>query len=195
MGVRNRYLLIAVLCFALISPACNSDPTAEVQSPLPGPFDGSVLHKQILKYKTWTVVNPEPVKLDGFLGTLCADVRNPPETPHKDNFIRVYVNEVGQEAMLKARDPKFPVGTIVIKEKLAQKQSQKPEFYTIMVKRESGYDSSSGDWQYLIMNSAQTRIEKPSDIESCQSCHAAWAKRSDFVSRAYLSPEQNQKLR
>jgi hypothetical protein len=59
---------------------------------------------------------------------------------------------------------------IVIKEKLAQKQSQTPEFYTIMVKRESGYDSSSGDWQYLIINAAQTRIEKPSDIESCQSC-------------------------
>lgn len=175
--------------------ACNSVRYVGDQSSVSGPLDSSVLHGQILKYKTWTVVNPEPVKLDTFLGTLCADVRNPPETPHKEKYIRVYVNDVGREAMLSAKYPKFPVGTIVIKEKLPQKQSQTPEFYTIMVKREAGYDAGEGDWQYLIMNAAQAKIEKPPDIKSCQSCHAAWAKKSDFISRAYLSLEQNQKLK
>ncbi len=50
-------------------------------------------------------------------------------------------------------------------------------------------------WQYLIMGSTKDKVEKPSDIESCQSCHSAWALKSDFVSRAYLSPQQNQNLR
>jgi hypothetical protein len=194
MSNRNKYQLTGLICFALALMACSS--FLYVEGPtIPGAFDQSVLHEQILKYRTWTVVNPEPVILDAFLGTLCADVSNPPETPHKDKYIRVYVNDVGQEAMLKAKDPKFPVGSIVIKEKLPEKQSQTPEFHTIMVKREAGYDSRGGDWQYLIMDSAQTKLEKPTVIESCQSCHAAWAKTSDYISRAYLSHEQNQQLR
>lgn len=162
---------------------------------MPGPFDQTALREQILKYKTWTVVNPEPTKLDSLTGTLCADVRNPPDTPHKDKYIRVYVNDVGQEAMLRTKNPKFPAGSIVIKEKLPEKESLTPELFTIMVKREAGFNPRGGDWQYLIMDSAQTKLEKPSDIESCQSCHAAWAKGSDFISRFYLSPEQRQKLR
>ncbi|HEV8486677.1 MAG TPA: hypothetical protein VGV87_24235, partial [Blastocatellia bacterium] len=73
--------------------------------------------------------------------------------------------------------------------------SETAEFYTIMLKREVGYDPRGGDWQYLIMDSAKARIERPANLESCQSCHASWAAKSDFISRAYLSLEQNQKLR
>ena len=195
MNNRKRYQLIAVTCVALWLTARNSAPYAQERSTLPWPLDSNALHAEILKYKTWTVVNSEPAKLDRVLAALCADVRNPPDTPHKDKYVRVYVNDLGQEAMLNARNPKFPVGTIVIKEKLSQKQSQTPEFYTIMLKREAGYDPRGGDWQYLIMDSAKTRIEKPANIESCQSCHAVWAAKSDFISRAYLSVEQNQKLK
>lgn len=194
MSKRNTYQMIAVTCLALSFMAWNSAPYAQQQSSVPGPLEPSALHAEILKYKTWTLVNSEPAKIDPFVGTLCADVSRPPETPHKDKYVRVYVNEVGQEAMLKAKNPKFPVGTIVIKEKLPEKQSQTPEFFTIMLKREAGYDPGGGDWQYLIMDSAKAKVEKPSKLESCQSCHSAWRER-DFISRAYLSPEQNQSLR
>jgi hypothetical protein len=64
-----------------------------------------------------------------------------------------------------------------------------------MVKRESAYDPDNGNWQYLIMESGMAKLEKPSDLENCQSCHATWAKTSDFVSRIYLSPEQKQRLK
>ncbi|MFN2510740.1 MAG: cytochrome P460 family protein [Pyrinomonadaceae bacterium] len=195
MSNRNKCEMIAVICLALALIACNSDPYAQQQSSKPGSLDSDALHAEISKYKLWTVVNAEPARLDPFQGTLCADVSNAPENPHKDKYIRVYVNDVGQEAMLNAQNPSFPVGTIVIKEKLPEKASQTPEFFTIMVKREAGYDPRGRDWQYLIMGSAKAKIEKPIDIESCQTCHAAWAKKSDLISRAYLSPEQRQKLR
>ena len=190
----SKYHLIAAICLALSAMACKA-PHAQEQSSVARPLEPKALHAEILKYKTWTVVNPEPAKLESFVATLCADARNPPKTPHNDKYIRVYVNDVGQEAMLKARNPKFPVGTIIVKEKLPEKQSQTAEFYTIMLKREAGYDPRGGDWQYLIMDSAMAKIEKPSDIESCQSCHSAWSEKSDSISRAYLSPQQQQKLR
>ena len=195
MSNRNKYLIIPIVCLALSIIASHSAVHPQEQSPKPWPLDPKALHAEIVEYKTWTVVNPEPTKLDPVVGTLCADVRSTLETPHKDKYIRVYVNDVGQEAMFKAKKPNFPVGTIVIKEKLSQKQSQTADFYTIMLKREAGYDPRGGDWQYLVMDSARTKIEKPANIESCQSCHAAWAEKSDFISRAYLSLEQSQQLR
>ena len=194
MNNRNKYQMIAVICVVLSAIALNS-PFAQERSSLPSGLDSNALHAEILKYKTWTIVNSEPVKLDLVTAALCADARSRPDTPHKDKYIRVYVNDTGKEAMLKAKNPRFPVGTIVIKEKLSEKQSETAEFYTIMLKREAGYDSRGGDWQYLIMDSAKARIEKPANLESCQSCHASWAAKSDFISRAYLSLEQNQKLR
>lgn len=195
MNKRTKSQLTAVVFLAPALLGCSSTAFVKHQSSVPGPFDQTVLREQVLKYKSWTTVNPEPAKLDALRASDCADAGNPPDTPHKDKYIRVYVNEVGQEAMLRTKEPKFPVGSIVIKEKLPEQKSQAPEFFTIMVKREAGYDPGSGDWQYLIMDSAQTRIEKPSDIESCQTCHAAWAKNSDFISRVYLTPEQRRKLR
>jgi hypothetical protein len=195
MSNRNKYQMIVVIHFALSLLACNSGSYAQQQISMPQSLQRSALHAEILKYKTWTVVNAEPVKQDLFASADCADVRTPVPSPHKDKYIRVYVNDVGQEAMLEAKSPKFPVGTIVIKEKLPEKKSQTPEFFTIMLKREAGYDPRGGDWQYLIMRSAKAKIETPSDIESCQSCHSAWAEKSDFISRTYLSTQQHQKMR
>ena len=196
MSNKNKYKKIVIICLALSSMARNPAPFAQERSSLPSPLDANALHAEILKYKNWTVVNSEPVKLDPIMSVLCAAaVKSSPDTPHRDKYIRVYVNDVGKDAMLKARNPKFPAGTIVIKEKLSEKQSQSPEFYTIMLKREAGYSPRGGDWQYLIMDSTKARIENPANVESCQSCHAGWGAKSDFVSRAYLSPEQSQKLK
>ena len=195
MSNRNKCLVIAVNTLVLWSLALNSAPYAQERSSPPAQLDANALHAEILKYKTWTVVNAEPVKLDPVMAALCADIRSRPDTPHKDKYIRVYVNTVGEEAFLTTKNPKFPIGTIVVKEKLSEKQSQTPEFYTIMLKREAGYNPRGGDWQYLIMDSAKLKIEKPANLESCQSCHAAWAAKSDSISRAYLSLEQNQKLK
>ena len=153
---------VAVMCLALALVACNSAPYAQQQASKPSPLDPGALHAEILKYKTWTVVNSEPVKLDPFLSADCADAAKRIEAPHFDKYIRVYVNDIGQAAMLKAKNPKFPVGSIVIKEKLPEKESQTPEFFTIMLKREAGYNPRGGDWEYLIMGAAKAKIEKPS---------------------------------
>ena len=195
MRSKNTYQMIATVCLVLSSSALNSVPVAQERSSLPSALDFKTLHAEILKYKSWTVVNSDPVRLDPVMSVLCAAPMSRPDTPHNDKYIRVYVNAVGEEAMLKVRNPKFPAGAMVIKEKLSEKDSGTAEFYTIMLKREPGYNPRGGDWQYLIMDSGKTKVETPANIQSCQSCHAGWAAKSDFISRAYLSLEQNQKLK
>jgi hypothetical protein len=195
MSYKNIVLLIATSFSALCLTACISAPQAQEKATVKSLFDANSLHSQILKYKTWTAVNPEPANLDAMVGAACASAVKPIVSPHANNFVRVYVNDVGRTAMLEANNPQFPAGTIIVKEKLPNKTSNTPEFFTVMVKRESAYDPDNGNWQYLIMESDMAKLEKPSDVENCRSCHTTWSKRSDFVSRIYLSPAQRLKLK
>ena len=146
------------------------------------------------KYKTWQVVNPEAANMDVIVRSACASVVPPIANMHADKFVRVFVNDVGRAAMMERKTPLFPIGTIIVKEKLPEKYSQQPEFFTIMVKRESSYDKDHGDWQYLTMEADMAKLEKPAGLDNCQTCHASW-KATDFVSRIYLSPEQRTNLR
>ncbi|HBB94139.1 MAG TPA: hypothetical protein DC054_02000 [Blastocatellia bacterium] len=195
MNYKKKCGAIAATLPALFLTGCISAPQAQEKLAATTLYDINRVHNQILKYKTWKPVNPEPVKLNVLVGAACANAMKAISTPHADKFVRVYVNDVGLAPMLEAKSPQFPAGTIIVKEKLPNKTSNTPEFFTIMVKRETAYDPDNGDWQYLIMEPDMAKLEKPSDVENCQSCHATWAKTSDFVSRIYLSPEQNRKLK
>src|SRR5262249_28633973 len=135
-------------------------------------------------YKSWTVVNPEPVKMSPVVSLMCARVA--PQTPQADKYLRVYVNDVGRDAMFQAANPKFPVGSIIVKEKLPSIDSSEAELDTIMVKRESSYDPAHGNWQYLTMSGNRSSLEAPKNVGSCQSCHDVYRDISDSVVREYL---------
>jgi len=191
--MRNKIKLkiIVIACFIVSIIACHFSPETQKSISPALSFDSTSLKARILQYKTWTLVNAEPVKMSAFMNQACAPVVKGwrDDNPHFDKYIRVYVNELGREAMFKEDNPKFPVGSIIVKEKLPAQNSEVPEFYTIMVKRENGYDSVNGDWQYLTMDETKSRIEEPENISSCQSCHAPYNDTSDYVSREYLHLE------
>lgn len=109
-------------------------------------------------------------------------------------FVTVYVNEIGQRAMLHQRKPTFPQGSTIVKEKLAQPHSNTPELLTVMHKRERGYNPGGGDWEYLVLDGAGARVQAQGKLQNCQSCHTQW-KGTDFVSRAYLSADIRRDLR
>ena len=88
--------------------------------------------------------------------------------------------------MFQARNPKFPVGSIIVKEKLEAIDSSAAEFYTIMVKREADFDPDHGNWQFLTMNEKRSSLNVPANVEKCQSCHNLYGEISDFVTREYL---------
>src|SRR6185503_1607522 len=62
----------------------------------------------ISQYKSWTLVNPTPVKMEFAVAQLCAAMG--PHNPHRNKFISVYVNEIGKQAMTTQLTPTFPQG-------------------------------------------------------------------------------------
>lgn len=146
----------------------------------------------LTKYRTWTLVNPTPVKMEAAVAQLCAAVSR--ANPHRDRFISVYVNEIGKRAMMMQLHPNFPQGSMIVKEKLGSTESQSPELLTAMIKREKGYNPESGDWEYLVLDGTASHLTKRGRLINCSGCHLAY-KTSDYVTRTYLPDEVRRQLK
>jgi hypothetical protein len=136
-------------------------------------------------YKRWTRVNPKPIYLEPLTATPSqAQKEFDRQNPHTQKFFTVYVNGIGKKAMLEEVTPAFPVGSIIVKEKLPTRDSKEPELLTAMLKREKGYDTPNGDWEYLVLNGTASKIDSSGKLANCQSCHAS-QKSTGFVFRTY----------
>lgn len=157
--------------------------------------------KEVEGYKNWTKVNSEPQLMPGRVAADCAvwlassgvEV-NGASNPHRDKYFTVYVNEIGRKAMLNQKSPKFPEGSVIVKEKLSAVDSQTPELLTAMIKEKNGFNPASGDWEYIVLNGAGTKIEGRGNLQNCQSCHLANQK-TDYIFRTYLSDDVRSKLK
>jgi hypothetical protein len=156
---------------------------------------------EIAGYRNWTKVNPEPQLMELRTRVLCARVLSPTAidvngktNPHHEKYITVYVNAVGKTAMTEQAKPNFPVGSVIVKEKLPDKTSQSPELLTVMVKRESGFNPRSGDWEYLVVDGNGESVTERGKLETCQGCHLA-TPQSDYIFRSYLPDEVRSKLK
>ena len=151
---------------------------------------------QFAGYRQWALVNPTPAIMDQRAARACGIVRTPDTTslnPHSTRYISVYVNRIGQEAMMKRLNPVFPEGSIIVKEKFMNQFAKTPELLTVMVKHKEGYNRETGDWEYLMTDGAASRLEQRGKLERCNSCHNSY-KESDYVTRTYLPREIRQKL-
>lgn len=140
------------------------------------------------KYRAWTLVNPEPVQMDAQTAVMCAMAQQRAQSIHSQKFISVFVNSEARDSMLTKLNPSFPVGSMVVKEKLATKDSKSPELLTAMIKREKGYYPEGGDWEYLLLDGTASKIVERGKLDKCNSCHTMY-KAHDFVTRTYL-PDQ-----
>ena len=138
----------------------------------------------------WTRVNDKPYFISSRLNELCAvptanDYERERKTnPHVSTFITVYVNNIGRKAMF-ARNPQFPEGSIIVKEKIHDYETRKPVLYTIMRKRERGYNPELGDWEFSVVGPNGSEVQGTGKLENCQSCHIS-ERDSDFVFRSYV---------
>lgn len=154
--------------------------------------------KEIAGYRSWSKVNSEPQMMPRITATLCAPVSDTraddPKNPHRNKFVTVYVNDIGRQAMLEQVKPRFPLGSVIVKEKLSDKASQAPELLTVMIKRGKGFNPTSGDWEYMVVDGTGTNVSAQGKLENCQSCHLA-RPGTDYVFRTYLPDEVLSKLR
>ena len=182
-----RQLLLVLLL--AVTPACMVVPAETVKNASTASTEATE-NEAIKGYRQWTRINPEPVIMEPRVAELCAMSRGPlkervmeKDNPHKDNFITVYVNETGSKAMY-AKKPSFPLGSVIVKEKLLRKDSDSPELLTVMIKHEPGYNPANGDWEYMVTDAAG-KVQARGQLENCQACHTM-VKNSDYVYRSYV---------
>jgi hypothetical protein len=104
------------------------------------------------------------------------------------SFGVIYVNEVARRAFLDEKKPRFPVGSIIVREKLAKEDDRTPQLLVALVKHQSGFNALANDWEFLVLDSQASAIQRSEKTGSCQACHAQ-QKKTDFVFRTYLPEE------
>jgi hypothetical protein len=87
--------------------------------------------------------------------------------------------------MFQKESPVFPIGSVIVKHKQDRTNDHTTLLYTIMRKREPGYNPSVGDWEFIVVNAGGTKVEASGKIENCQGCHLKKTS-SDFVFRSYV---------
>lgn len=97
----------------------------------------------------------------------------------------VYVNDVARHALLGEEKPQFPVGSIIIREKLKRAKDTEPQLLIALVKRERGFNPQANDWEFLKLDGSASKIQSREKTGSCLDCHAQQKER-DYVFRSYL---------
>ena len=200
----QKHLFWGLTASALVAASLSAGLSRRQKEPAPAaPAKTGVEANEVAGYRNWTRVNPEPAIMDRQTAALCAAVSRYPkkdygkrsdDSPHRDKYITVYVNETGRHAMMFEASPKFPEGSVIVKEKLTHRDSTVPELLTVMVKRGAGYDEANGNWEYLALDGTGTRVTARGKLESCQSCHVLH-RETDFVTREYLPFDVRQRLK
>jgi len=110
------------------------------------------------------------------------------------SFGVVYVNDIARQAMLTRQRPSFPVGSVIVREKLRTETSTTPSLLSVMIKREKGFSPGSGDWEFIVSDLAEGQLQQRQLKIDCMSCHGK-QNEDDYVFRTYLPDEARQKLR
>jgi len=133
-------------------------------------------------------VTGRPTRLQPSVQTLClpatAKFDHGNLVPQAAAVAHVYVSPDAVEAMLKRDSTSFPVGSVVLKQKLDAANNQKVILYTGMLKRDKGYNPECGDWEFFTLSGDARTVSSRGRLESCMACHTNYAK-TDFVTKQY----------
>ena len=132
-------------------------------------------------YKSFDRLTAEPMEVSAAISVLCApdlggraaEVER--SGPHAEALVHLYSHGVAP-SVFASPERHFPVGAIVVKEKLASDLTATG--VGGMEKMEPGYDPEGGDWRYFY--SSRSSGFTSGRLDNCRSCHLR-AKESDFV--------------
>jgi hypothetical protein len=125
-------------------------------------------------YRSYHRLTKQPHLVAPLTGILCSVP--PPERverekletgPHYKTYIHLYANAIGDDAIRQKLET-FPVGSIIVKEKLAADGSV--DGVGGMIKRGVGFDAKGGDWEYFYSDKAAGFSS--GRLQSCAGCHA-----------------------
>ena len=98
---------------------------------------------------------------------------------HGENWVGIYVNNIGAETYKAAAAP-FPVCSTIVKAIYTDIEGSAVQKLTAMVKMPPGYDPEHGDWWYGDTDSTGTVILNGGPREDCRSCHEV-ATETDYA--------------
>ncbi|MFI4861108.1 MAG: cytochrome P460 family protein [Phycisphaerales bacterium JB063] len=139
----------------------------------------------------WQATTPRPVWTPANAAALCRPVRIPENPgPHGQYAYWVRVNPEAEPAFTALQI--MPVGSVVVKEKhegpIEAQNAPSPVALGVMIKREPGYDTQHGDWEYAYIDldtqGNPTEVTR-GKIATCIDCHTG-RDRSDYLFRDYL---------
>lgn len=98
---------------------------------------------------------------------------------HGFSYGVVYANEIAALEMKKASG-KFPVGSMIARERLDSLATTSPTAVIAMVKRELGFSRSTSDWEFLSFTGSDLKLLSRQTAGSCVECHTK-ARNTDWV--------------
>jgi hypothetical protein len=96
----------------------------------------------------------------------------------------IYANEKALVAMYD-KEKKFPVGSIIIREKWTRSLTS-PEKVIAMVKRQSGFNKPTGDWEFFLFDGGSLSLRSRETSGNCAACHVQ-SEKSDWAFRCYIA--------
>ena len=96
------------------------------------------------------------------------------------SFGVIYGNPLAHEAASAEPPIRYPLGSILVREKLAKADDAQPQLLVVMIKRARGFNPAANDWEFLTVNGTITKIKERQKRGSCLNCHASQKER-DFV--------------
>lgn len=99
---------------------------------------------------------------------------------------RVFANDVAAPYMKDER-LRFPVGSVIVREKLLAAGDATPELVSVMIKRPRGFRPVDHDWEFAIVDRGLLRVRRGKDVQTCAACHAN-TRSTDMVYKTYLKP-------
>ena len=105
-------------------------------------------------------------------------------------MVKVFANPAAWRAVAKRNELPLPVGAVIVKEKWLtrhipgtieyDRDDRGPGAYAAMIKREAGYDSEHGDWEYVyVARGADSTVER-GHLSNCRECHSK-ARDTDYL--------------
>jgi hypothetical protein len=78
--------------------------------------------------------------------------------------------------MLTKEYAKFPIGSVLVREKLLTPEASNPEVLVVMIKREPGFNRKVNDWEFMTVSGDLKRIEAREKQGKCLRCHGSQAR-------------------
>jgi Cytochrome P460 len=91
----------------------------------------------------------------------------------------VFANDNALE-IIRNKGKLFPEGSILVREKLKSSDDKEPEMLAVMIKREAGFNLDGGDWEFLLVDGAKTKVKLQQKKGECLDCHRS-QQGNDFV--------------